>query len=156
MSSEEEEEDEDELIIIALIGTGLTRTEAGEVAANLTDDEKVSLLNEGEITSSNIEKKTDGFIEALVLAGITREIAMMVSKVLDDDEEVVRLLLAGQTPLKFMTQEDAKVDDKICLPKQGEVWAKEDPKRPRIPSSLHPNCRCFWQDPVNGRNLGQF
>lgn len=132
------EDNIEELIITALIRTGLTRHEAGELAIHLTDDEKVSLLNEGEITSSNTEKKSNGFIEALVLAGITREIANIITKVLDDDEEVIRLLLAGQTPLKFMTQEDSKVDDKICLPKQGEIWAKEDSRRPRIPSGLHP------------------
>jgi len=147
--------DEEELVVLALVQTGLTQREAEVLAADLTDDQVAKLLNEGEITSSNTEKKVDGFINALILAGIAPSIANMISQALDDDEEVVRLLLAGQTPLKFMTRQDSKVDDKICLPKQGEIWAKEDPKRPRIPLGLHPNCRCFWQDP-SGRNLGQF
>lgn len=147
---------EEELVILALTQTGLTQLEAKDIAVAMTDDEISSLLNEGEITSSSVEKKSNGFVEALILGGITREIANMVSQALDDDEEVVRILLAGQTPLVFMTQEDSKVDDKYCLPRQGEVWAKEDPKRPRIPTSLHPNCRCFWKDPITGRNLGQF
>ncbi|MFV2015512.1 MAG: hypothetical protein ACC656_08810 [Candidatus Heimdallarchaeota archaeon] len=148
--------DEEELVVLALINTGLTRTESEIIAADMTDDEIASLLNDGEITSSDVEKKKDGFINALILAGIAPSIANMISQALDDDEEVVRLLLANQTPLTFMTQQDSKVDDKICLPKQGEVWAKEDSKRPRIPLSLHENCRCFWQDPITGRNLGQF
>lgn len=133
MSSEEK-------VITALIQTGLTTTEAEEIAQNLTDDEAQQLIEEGEITSDKKEKKTDGFINALTLAGFSLPFATGVASALSDDEEVVRLLLAGQTPLRFMTQQDSKVDDKICLPKQGEIWAKEDSRRPRIPTSLHPNC----------------
>lgn len=148
--------DTEELVVRALVQTGLTQREAQIIGADLTDDEVAKLLNEGELTSSNTEKKVDGFVNALILAGIAPSIANMVSQALDDDEEVVRLLLAGQTPLKFMTRQDSKVDDKKCLPKQGEIWAKEDPRRPRIPLGLHKNCRCFWQDSITGRNLGQF
>ncbi len=156
MSTRRTDLDADELIVLALVQTGLTQREAEVIEADLTDDEVEKLLNEGELTSSGVEKKVDGFVNALILAGIAPSIANMVSNALDDDEEVVRLLLAGQTPLKFMTKQDSKVDDKICLPKQGEIWAKEDPRRPRIPLGLHPHCRCVWQDPITGRNLGQF
>lgn len=147
---------EDEKIIAALIGTGLTRTESEEVFQNLTESEATSLINEGEITSSNVEKKTNGLVNALTLAGFALPVASAIVQVLGDDEEVVRLIMADEEPLIFMTQQDSKVDDKICLPKQGEIWAKSDPRRPRIPLGLHPNCRCFWQDPITGRNLGQF
>jgi len=149
MSSEDE-------IISALTSTGLTTTEAVDLAQELTPDEIETLLNKGEITSSTQSQQIDGFVNALILAGIGVSAAKAISQVLGDDEEVIRLLMAGQTPLTFMTQQDSKVDDKICLPKQGEVWAKEDPRRPRIPLGLHKNCRCFWQDPITGRNLGQF
>lgn len=149
MSSEDE-------IITALIVTGLTRTEAENIAQDLTQDEIDTLLEKGELTSSKEPEKIDGFVNALILAGFSATLASGISQALGDDEEVVRLIMAGQTPLRFMTQQDSKVDDKICLPKQGEIWAKEDPKRPRIPLTLHPNCRCFWQDTITGMNLGQF
>ena len=55
-----------------------------------------------------------------------------------------------------MTQRDSKVDDKICLPLEGTVWDIDDPQRPLIPATTHPNCRCFWIDPQTGANLGQF
>ena len=55
-----------------------------------------------------------------------------------------------------MTQQDSKVDDKICLPLEGTVWDRDDPNRPKIPISLHPNCRCFWIDGITQKNLGQF
>ncbi len=129
-----------EKIIAALIGTGLTRTESEEVFQNLTKAEATSLINEGDITSSNVEKKTDGLVNALILAGFVLPVANAIVQVLGDDEEVVRLIMAGEEPLIFMTQQDSKVDDKICLPKQGETWAKSDPSRPRIPFQLHPHC----------------
>lgn len=146
----------EERVIESLIITGLTRLEAEDIVKELTPQEITTLLQEKELTSPVPEKKVDGFVNALILAGFTSVIANGISQALVDDEEVVRLLMAGQTPLIFMTQQDSKVDDKICLPKQGEIWAKEDPSRPRIPLGLHQNCRCFWQDPITGRNLGQF
>ncbi len=149
MSSEDE-------IISALTQTGLTRTEAVDIAQSLTSEEIEILLDKGDVTSPKQPGPIDGFTNALILAGLSIPIAKAISQVLGDDEETIRLLMAGQTPLIFMTQQDSKVDDKICLPKQGEVWSKEDPKRPRIPLGLHKNCRCFWQDPITGRNLGQF
>ena len=119
-----------------------------------SEDTIKPLLDEDEIPTK--AEKSDGFVNALILAGLSSVIANAVSNALVDDEEVIRLIMAAQTPLTFMTQQDSKVDDIICQPKQGEIWAKEDPKRPRIPLSLHKNCRCFWQDPITGRNLGQF
>ena len=55
-----------------------------------------------------------------------------------------------------MTQQDSKVDDKICLPLEGNVYERNSPQRPRIPLDTHPNCRCFYTDGVTGKNLGQF
>jgi len=102
------------------------------------------------------EKQQNGFLTALLAVGLSPLIAGAVISALSDDEKVVQLLKENKHPLIFMTQQDSKVDDVICLPKQGEVYDKDDPNRPRIPLSLHPNCRCFWQDAITGKNLGQF
>ena len=179
MSSEEE--DDDELIAI-LILLGLSQVEAITFLSGLTVDEKISLseikddkslktiedkrkeINQNknqkttpDKTPSTIPEKTiDGFANALTLAGFSGVVAKGIVDALGNDEEVVRLTMAGQTPLIYMTKQDSKVDDTICLPKQGEIWGKEDSRRPIIPTSLHPHCRCYWQDPVTGNNLGQF
>jgi len=105
----------------------------------------------------DIEKEEEnGFLSALLASGLSPLIASAVIAALSNDESVVKLLQENKQPLIFMTQRDSKVDDVICLPKQGEVYSRDDPKRPRIPLSLHPNCRCFWQDGITGKNLGQF
>ena len=105
----------------------------------------------------DIEKEQqNGFLSALLAAGLSPLIAIAVISALSDDEKIVKLLQANKQPLTFMTQQDSKVDDTICLPKQGEVWARDDPRRPRIPLDLHPNCRCFWQDGITEKDLGQF
>ena len=148
----------DDKIITILISAGFTTAEAKDILST-SSTEQIAELEEqinSEIKSQKPEPKSDGFINALILAGFSSAIATGVAQILSDDEEVIRLILAGQTPLLFMTKQDSKVDDKICLPKQGEVWAKEDPRRPRIPLSLHKHCRCMWQDPITGRDLGQF
>ena len=144
--------------ISLLVQSGFTQTEAKDIAENSTPQQQEELKQQitEETNKTKPEVKSDGFINALILAGFSIAVASGISQVLSDDEEVVRLLLAGQTPVTFMTQQDSKVDDKICLPKQGEVWAREDPRRPRIPFQLHPNCRCEWHDSITGRNLGQF
>jgi hypothetical protein len=59
------------------------------------------------------------------------------------------------TMLIFRTQEDAKVDDKICLPLQNQEFEFDDPLRPVIPDDTHPNCRCYWENADTGENLGQ-
>ena len=56
----------------------------------------------------------------------------------------------------FRTQEDDKVDDRICLPLANLEWDIESPGRPSIPFDTHPNCRCFYQDKETGEFLGQF
>ncbi len=102
------------------------------------------------------EEQQDGFLSALIAAGLTPFLATAIIGALSNDEEVVNLLRENKRPLIFMTQQDSKVDDVICLPQQGDVWDENDPKRPRIPEDFHEHCRCFWQDPITGRNLGQF
>ena len=102
------------------------------------------------------ETQQDGFLAALITAGLTPFLASAIINALSDDEKVVNLLRQNKRPLIFMTQQDSKVDDLICLPQQGDVWDEADPTRPKIPIDLHEHCRCFWQDPITGKNLGQF
>ena len=52
------------------------------------------------------------------------------------------------------TMNDAKVDDKICLPLANLEWDIESPNRPSIP--LHLNCRCHWENKETGEHMGQF
>ncbi len=68
---------------------------------------------------------------------------------IDSGDEVFNTLLI------FKTQEDAKVDDVICLPLQNQEFEFDDPLRPVIPDDTHPNCRCFWENAETGSNLGQ-
>lgn len=146
---------EDDFITL-LRSSGFTISEAEDLAQSTTIQQREEIIKAVTEETTPPEPKSDGFINALILAGFSSVVASGISQVLSDDEEVVRLLLAGKTPILFMTKQDSKVDDKICLPKQGEVWDKDDPRRPRIPLSLHFGCRCTWQDPITGRNLGQF
>lgn len=60
------------------------------------------------------------------------------------------------TTIIYRTQQDSKVDDKICLPQEGDAYDLFDGTRPIIPDDNHPNCRCFWEDAETGENLGQF
>ena len=102
------------------------------------------------------KEEENGFLAALVTAGFTPLLATAIIGALSNDEEVVNLLRQNKRPLIFMTRQDSKVDDIICLPQQGDVWEQDDPRRPRIPEDNHEHCRCFWQDPITGKNLGQF
>lgn len=101
-------------------------------------------------------KDSSAFTNALVAGGLSVAIAGMVVNALNEDENVVEIISKGKRPVIFMTQRDNKVDDKICLPLEGNVYAIDDPKRPKIPGELHENCRCFYIDAVTGENLGQF
>lgn len=96
-----------------------------------------------------------GFIQILIKSGLSLAIATAINAALQEDEKIVDLIKQDKSPLIFMTQMDSKVDDKICLPLEGTVWDEDDPNRPHIPGSLHPNCRCYWVDAINGRFLGQ-
>lgn len=102
------------------------------------------------------KEEQNGFLAALITAGFTPLLASAIITALSDDEKVVNLLRENKRPLIFMTRQDSKVDDVICLPQQGDVWDQDDPKRPRIPEDNHEHCRCFWEDPITGKNLGQF
>ncbi len=102
------------------------------------------------------EQQFSGFLQILISAGFSVGLASAITSATQEDEKIIEFLVQDKTPLIFMTQEDSKVDDKICLPLEGTVWDKGDPARPKIPRSLHPNCRCFWLDAITLKNLGQF
>lgn len=97
-----------------------------------------------------------GLFQILINAGFTLSLATALAEAVKEDERVPEMLEQQQRPLIFMTQRDSKVDDLICLPLEGTIWDEDDPVRPQIPATTHPNCRCFWIDPVTGANLGQF
>ena len=102
------------------------------------------------------EEQFSGFLQILISAGFSVGLASAITSATQEDEKIIDFLVQDKTPLIFMTQQDSKVDDKICLPLEGTVWDKGDPARPKIPRSLHPNCRCFWLDAITLKNLGQF
>lgn len=97
-----------------------------------------------------------GFLSILMSVGFSFALATAITSASQEDEKIIEFIKQDKTPLIYMTQEDSKVDDKICLPLEGTVWDKGDPNRPKIPGSLHPNCRCFWLDGITLKNLGQF
>jgi len=148
--AEKKDEDEDEAAAAALLDQAKIQDE--KILAVIDE----VLLEEGIPGADAASALGDGFSAALITGGFAPSLARAISHALGEDERIVEIIAAGQTPLRYMTRQDAKVDDKICLPQQGDIWAKEDPRRPRIPISNHPNCRCFWQDPITGANLGQF
>ena len=97
-----------------------------------------------------------GFLQILMSAGLSLAIATAVTAASQEDEKIIQFIKEDKRPLIYMTQQDSKVDDKICLPLEGTVWDRDDPNRPKIPISLHPHCRCFWIDGITQENLGQF
>ncbi len=100
--------------------------------------------------------RISGVTQVLIDAGFTLTIAATIANAFSENEKIPELIEQGQRPLIFMTQQDSKVDDLICLPLEGTVWDIDDPQRPKIPANTHPNCRCFYIDPATGANLGQF
>ena len=53
--------------------------------------------------------------------------------------------------IQFNTQEDSKVDDKICRPLMGKKFDVTEEAFPFIPDDTHPNCRCFYKQVSSGR-----
>ena len=102
------------------------------------------------------ETKKSGFVDLLIKGGLSAFLANALITTLQEDEKLVSLVEDGKSPVIFMTQQDSKVDDKICLPLEGTVYARNSSQRPRIPLDTHPNCRCFYVNGTTGKNLGQF
>lgn len=113
-------------------------------------------LREKRLENENDQQPFSGLLGILISAGLSFTLAAAVTAATQEDEKIIEFIQQDKTPLIYMTQMDSKVDDKICLPLEGTVWDKGDPNRPKIPRSLHPNCRCFWIDAITQKNLGQF
>jgi len=171
MSKEQDLEDEkrDELFLL-LTSLGFTTLIATNTINELQNIKEIEQVSK-EIKKSNIGKapptqktldtlskntKKSGFRSILINAGFSAVLATSITTVLQEDEKLVGMIEQGKNPVIFMTQQDAKVDDKICLPLEGNVYEKNGAQRPRIPLDTHPNCRCFYLDGITGANLGQF
>ncbi len=136
----------------AFTNAGISETLSIEAAESI---QQVSLKNPPTNPEINT-KTTSAFTNALIAGGLSVGVAGMVVKALDEDENVVDIISKGKRPVIYMTQRDNKVDDTICLPLEGTVYEIDSPRRVRIPSETHFNCRCFYIDAVTGENLGQF
>ncbi len=165
MSQTDQDDDRLLLILLALGFQIETTNELIRLAKTDKQVKEIILSNDAEAIAKNekiikITKKKppqiSGVTQILIDAGLTFTIAATVAQAFKEDEKIPELIDEGKRPLIFMTQQDSKVDDLICLPLEGTVWDINDPQRPQIPATTHPNCRCFWIDPVAGTNLGQF
>ena len=163
----QEQNDNDQLLLI-LLTIGFTKDIADKLvnlaSKNVVVRELIQTNDvEGLLTDADSKKiikkelpRISGVTQILIDAGLTVAIAGVIANAFAEDELIPELTDQGKRPLIFMTQQDSKVDDLICLPLEGTVWDIDDPQRPQIPATTHPNCRCFWIDPVTGANLGQF
>jgi len=141
-----------EALTKAFVNAGISQTLSIEAVESI---QQIPLQN----PPKNLEiatKDSSAFTNALIVGGLSVGIAGMVVNALNEDENVVEIIAQGKRPVIFMTQRDNKVDDLICLPLEGNVYAINDPQRPKIPGQTHLNCRCFNIDAITGENLGQF
>jgi len=136
----------------AFVNAGISQTLSIEAVESI---QQISLKNPPRNTEI-ATKDSSAFTNALIAGGLSVGIAGMVVNALNEDENVVEIIAAGKRPVIFTTKRDNKVDDLICLPLEGTVYAIDSPRRVRIPSETHPNCRCWYIDAITGENLGQF
>lgn len=163
--SQEEKNDQVFLILLTL---GFSQNAANELLSLAKQNPTVRdliLANDVESLKDNKEAnkiikkdppRISGVTQVLIDAGLSVTIAGVIANAFAENERIPELIEQGERPLIFMTQQDSKVDDLICLPLEGTVWNIDDPQRPKIPTDTHPNCRCFYIDPATGANLGQF
>lgn len=161
------EQNDDEILLILLsLGFSqpaanslleISKTTPGVKASILANDieelRKFSAANE---VIQRDPPRISGVTQVLIDAGFSLTIAATIANAFSEDEKIPELIEEGKRPVIFMTQQDSKVDDLICLPLEGTVFDINDPQRVKIPADTHPNCRCFYIDPATGANLGQF
>lgn len=168
MPNEELEDEKRQELFLLLTSLGFTEFIATNTVTELQTIQEIDKVT-AELKKSNIAnptKKTldtlskntqkSGFRSILIQAGFSAVLATSITTALQEDEKLVDMIEQGQNPVIYMTQQDSKVDDKICLPLEGNVYERNSPQRPRIPLDLHPHCRCFYLDGITGANLGQF
>ena len=78
------------------------------------------------------QEKKSGFVDLLIKGGLSAFLANALITTLQEDEKIVSLVEDGKAPVIFMTQQDSKVDDKICLPLEGSVFERNSPQRPWV------------------------
>lgn len=118
----------------ALTDAGLTKKLAVDVTESV---QLVELKNPPKVPK--VKGVTDSaFANALISGGLAVTFATALTNALNDDEKVVSLISEKKRPVMYMTQRDNKVDDIICLPLEGTVFAIDDTKRVKIPSETHP------------------
>jgi hypothetical protein len=162
------EEEKNDQVFLILLSIGFSQNAANELLKLATENSTIrDLILKNDIDSLKDNKEANkiikkdpprisGVTQVLIDAGLSITIAGVIANAFSEDDQIPGLIDEGKRPLIFMTQQDSKVDDLICLPLEGTVWDIDDPQRPQIPATTHPNCRCFWIDPTNGANLGQF
>jgi len=141
-----------EALTKAFVSAGISQTLSIEAVESI---QQIPLKNPPR-NSEIATKDSSAFTNALIAGGLSVGIAGIVVNALNEDEDVADIISKGKRPVIFMTQRDNKVDDVICLPLEGTVYEIDSPRRVRIPSETHPNCRCFYIDAITGENLGQF
>jgi len=166
---DQEEEKRQELFQL-LISAGFTTLIATNTVNELLNIEELDQVFK-EVKKSNIgdtkptqktldtlskNTKKSGFRNLLLQVGFIGFLVDSIISVFQEDEKLVDIIASGRNPVIFMTQQDSKVDDIICLPLEGTVYEKNSAQRVRIPLDTHPNCRCFYLDGITGKNLGQF
>lgn len=136
----------------AFVDAGISETLSAEAVESI---QQIPLKNPP--TNPEIANKdSSAFANALIAGGLSVAVADMVINALNEDDVVADLIAKGKRPVIYMTQRDNKVDDKICLPLEGNVYAIDDVQRVKIPSQTHLNCRCKYIDAITGEDLGQF
>lgn len=141
-----------EALTTAFVNAGISQTLSIEAVESIQQIPLKNPPRNPEIAA----KDSSAFTNALIAGGLSAGIAGMVVNALNEDENIVDIISKGKRPVIYMTKRDNKVDDLICLPLEGTVYEIDSPRRVRIPSETHPNCRCWYIDAVTGENLGQF
>lgn len=115
----------------------------------------LQIIIQGRLNDPTIDFDSE---DILNIQGINEK---MVQDVIDQettqslDDLLGTELIAGRVVI-YRTMQDAKVDDTICLPLEGESYEIDSQDRIVIPDETHPNCRCWYEDAITGENLGQF
>jgi len=115
----------------AITDAGLSKKLALQVTESV---QLVELKNPPKVP--NVKGVTDSAFANALISAVS--FATILTNALNDDEEIIDLESEGKRPVMYMTQRDNKVDDIICLPLEGTVYAIDDPKRVKIPSETHP------------------
>lgn len=123
-----------QIFTTSLVSAGISATLAVQITESV---QRVELKNPPKIQA--VETQTSSaFTNALILAGLSASFAAVLNSAISNDDQVIKLLSENKRPVIYMTQRDNKVDDVICLPLEGNVYAIDAANRIKIPSETHP------------------